>query len=50
MNDEWKYDDKGNYSPQAKAVLELINHLIERYGFDYHELDCFDEHECERPL
>jgi hypothetical protein len=43
-----KYRDSlSGYSDSDKAVLELINHLMKRYGITIYELDGWDEHVCE---
>lgn len=36
------------YSPEGQAIIELINHLMQRYEVSLYDLEAFDEHECER--
>lgn len=40
--------EQTGYSETDQAILELVNMLIKRYGISVYELDCFDQHECDR--
>ncbi len=35
------------YGPEEQAVIELINHLIERYEISLYSLACWSEHDCD---